>query len=283
MEHSEDSYHQVEKIWFNSELDSPPHWWKDENKTGQGGCERSAAGLYGRYCLHSTCENNHLYSSYVWALGYRGNMEDFSYKEKHLSPAQFCEKTFEVSQRHVSWSDETKVELFGHNSKRYFFRKNNTAHHKKNTRPTVKHDAGSIINLQLNWGPSKGGRNYVPNTSQCWHKTSRLLLERRGISSFSTTTTPSIHPNQQKNGFTRRRLKFWNGPARAQTDPNISSETRNGKENNNNNKQTNKQTNKQSLCVVVSVCVQPPYRPGLSLYVSHVPFIKRSSFMFSLY
>lgn len=45
----------------------------------------------------------------------------------------------------VLWSDETKVELFGHNSKRYVWRKTNTAHHPNNTIPTVKHGGGSIM------------------------------------------------------------------------------------------------------------------------------------------
>ncbi len=45
----------------------------------------------------------------------------------------------------VLWSDETKVELFGHNSKRYVWQKNNTAHYQRNTIPTVKHGGGSIV------------------------------------------------------------------------------------------------------------------------------------------
>ena len=45
----------------------------------------------------------------------------------------------------VLWSDETKVELFGHNSKRYVWRKNNNALHPKNTIPTVKHGGDSIM------------------------------------------------------------------------------------------------------------------------------------------
>ncbi len=40
------------------------------------------------------------------------------------------------------WSDETKVEIFGHNSKRYVWQKNNTAHHQRNTIATVKHGGG---------------------------------------------------------------------------------------------------------------------------------------------
>ena len=43
------------------------------------------------------------------------------------------------------WFDETKMERFGLNAKRYVWHKPNTAHHPKNTLPTVKHGGGSII------------------------------------------------------------------------------------------------------------------------------------------
>ena len=45
----------------------------------------------------------------------------------------------------ILWSDETKIELFGVNSKRYVWRKPGTAHHLPNTIPTVKHGGGSIM------------------------------------------------------------------------------------------------------------------------------------------
>ncbi len=45
----------------------------------------------------------------------------------------------------ILWSDETKIELFGLNSKRYVWRKPDTAHHLSNTVPTVKHGGGSIM------------------------------------------------------------------------------------------------------------------------------------------
>ena len=45
----------------------------------------------------------------------------------------------------VLWSDETKMELFGQNAKRYIWCKPNTAHLPKNIIPTVKHGGGSII------------------------------------------------------------------------------------------------------------------------------------------
>ena len=50
-----------------------------------------------------------------------------------------------VKWKKVLWSDETKVELFGHQTRRYVWRTPNTAHHHKRTIPTVKHGGGSIM------------------------------------------------------------------------------------------------------------------------------------------
>jgi hypothetical protein len=48
----------------------------------------------------------------------------------------------------VLWSDETKIELFGHQGKRYVWCKPNIAHHPENIIPTVKHGGVSI----MQWG-----------------------------------------------------------------------------------------------------------------------------------
>lgn len=45
----------------------------------------------------------------------------------------------------VLWSDETKIELFGHNESKYVFRKNCQRNNPNNTIPTVKHGGGSIM------------------------------------------------------------------------------------------------------------------------------------------
>ena len=45
----------------------------------------------------------------------------------------------------VLWSDETKIELFGLNAKRYVWRNPNTAHRPEHTIQTVKHGGGSIM------------------------------------------------------------------------------------------------------------------------------------------
>ena len=45
----------------------------------------------------------------------------------------------------VLWSDETNIELFGHNDHRYVWRKKGDTCRAKNTIPTVKHGGGSIM------------------------------------------------------------------------------------------------------------------------------------------
>jgi len=52
-------------------------------------------------------------------------------------PEKTCER--------VMWSDETKIDLFGHNSTKRVWRKKNNEYHPKNTIPTVKHEGGSIM------------------------------------------------------------------------------------------------------------------------------------------
>lgn len=47
--------------------------------------------------------------------------------------------------RKVLWSDETKIELFGHNAQQYVWRRKGEAFNPKNTMPTVKHGGGSIM------------------------------------------------------------------------------------------------------------------------------------------
>ena len=47
--------------------------------------------------------------------------------------------------RTVLWSDETKIELFGHNDHRYVWRKKGEACKPKNTISTVKHGGVSIM------------------------------------------------------------------------------------------------------------------------------------------
>lgn len=45
----------------------------------------------------------------------------------------------------ILWSDETKIELFGHNDVKHVWRESGEAFNPKNTVPTVKHGGGSIM------------------------------------------------------------------------------------------------------------------------------------------
>ncbi len=76
-------------------------------------------------------------------------------RRKPLLSARYMKARMEFAKKHLKdskmvtnkilWSDETKIELFGLNSKRYVWRKPGTAHHLSNTVPTVKHGGGSIM------------------------------------------------------------------------------------------------------------------------------------------
>ena len=60
------------------------------------------------------------------------------YAKLHLNkPGSFWNK--------VLWTDETKLELFGHNKRRYAWRQKNTAFLEKHFLPTVKFGEGSIM------------------------------------------------------------------------------------------------------------------------------------------
>ncbi len=117
-------------------------------------------------------------------------------RRKPLLSARHMKARMEFAKKHLKdskmvtnkilWSDETKIELFGLNSKRYVWRKPGTAHHLSNTVPTVKHGGGSI----MLWGcfsaagtgrlvAIEGKMNAVfifPSTGISWMKTfSRVL------------------------------------------------------------------------------------------------------------
>uniref|UniRef100_A0A3Q4I3F8 Tc1-like transposase DDE domain-containing protein n=1 Tax=Neolamprologus brichardi TaxID=32507 RepID=A0A3Q4I3F8_NEOBR len=82
-------------------------------------------GLYGRVARRKPLvTENHKKSSLQFATSHVGDTANMWKK--------------------VIWSDETKMELFGQNAKRYVWRKTNTAHHSEHTIPTVKY-GGSIV------------------------------------------------------------------------------------------------------------------------------------------
>ena len=50
----------------------------------------------------------------------------------------------------VLWTDQTKVETFGHNAQQHVWRKPNTAYQHKHLTPTVKHGGGGLMIAEKN-------------------------------------------------------------------------------------------------------------------------------------
>ncbi|GFV03923.1 transposable element Tc1 transposase [Trichonephila clavipes] len=71
-------------------------------------------------------------------IGKRNRVNRLKFAKQHiLKPQQFWNE--------VSFSDESKFNIFGSDGCRMVWRKPNTSHHPKHTIPTVKHGAGSVM------------------------------------------------------------------------------------------------------------------------------------------
>ncbi len=81
----------------------------------------------------------------LWQSGRRKPLLSARHMKARMEFAKKHLKDSKMVTNKIIWSDETKIELFGLNSKRYVWRKPGTAHHLFNTVPTVKHGGGSIM------------------------------------------------------------------------------------------------------------------------------------------
>uniref|UniRef100_A0A8C8BWJ4 Oxidoreductase like domain containing 1 n=1 Tax=Oncorhynchus tshawytscha TaxID=74940 RepID=A0A8C8BWJ4_ONCTS len=79
--------------------------------------------------------------------------------------------------RNVLWSDEKKIELFGHNDHCYVWRKKGEACKPKNTIPTVKHGGGSII---------LGGGCFAAGGTGALHKIDGIIREGNYVDILKT-------------------------------------------------------------------------------------------------
>jgi hypothetical protein len=123
-------------------------------------------------------------------------------KEKHLQTCMvFAEMHVGDSPniwKKVLCSDETKIEIFGHQAKRYVWRKPTNTHHPENTIPTWKHGVGSI----MLWGcfSSAGTLKLVRIGGMMDEVKYRDILEGNLFQSFRDLRLGRRFPFQQDNG-----------------------------------------------------------------------------------
>ena len=117
----------------------------------------------------------------------------------------------------ILWSDETRIELFGQNQRKYVWRKFRQDFDPACTIPTVKH-GGGIVMLWGCFAPPGTGRlvriNGIMNGEKYRQKLDENLFDsvkdlRLGRNfTFQQATTPSILPGQPLNGLGVGRLRY---------------------------------------------------------------------------
>uniref|UniRef100_A0AAZ3QDJ1 Transposase Tc1-like domain-containing protein n=1 Tax=Oncorhynchus tshawytscha TaxID=74940 RepID=A0AAZ3QDJ1_ONCTS len=128
--------------------------------------------------------------------------------------------------RNVLWSDETKIDLFGHNDHSYVWSKKGGACNPKNSIPTMKHEGGSIM---LWWCFAAAGTGALHKIDGIMREENcvdilkqhlkisvrKLNLVANGPSKW--TMTPSILPKLWQNGLRTTKSRYWSGHHKALT------------------------------------------------------------------
>ena len=187
-----------------------------ETKDNPEGAAKLDSGVW------SICPQDHFkpYTLQSWAL--------WKWPEKKLFLKAKNKQTHLVfAKRHVGdspniwkkvlWSDETKIELFAHQGKRFVWGKPNTSHHPEHTIPIVKHGGGSI----MLWGcfstaeTGKLVRIEGMMRETCFNLPE--ILEWDGGSCSSRTMTLSILLKQHLSGLRGNIEMSWNGLVKPHT------------------------------------------------------------------
>ncbi len=126
----------------------------------------------------------------------------------------------------ILWTDETKVELFG----RCVCRKTNTAFHKKNIIPTVKHGGGSVMAWGCFAASGPGWLAIIDGTMnsawilhsirKSWSRMSGHQFVTSSSSALgicSKTMIPNTPASPPLNGSRKTKLRFWFGQVKVQT------------------------------------------------------------------
>lgn len=142
------------------------------------------------------------------------------YQTAHLNFARDHLDKPEVFWKYILWTNESKIDLVGHNQHCYAWRKSNTVYHQKNLIPTVKHGGG---NVKI-WGwfsSSEPGRRHIIKGTLRTEVYQEILEQnvRPSVKKLSwdengssnKTSTQSIQANLPKNGSGEIRFVFCIG------------------------------------------------------------------------
>ena len=98
------------------------------------------------HCVHVITISQALHKSGLYSrVARRKPLLKKPHLESHLRKAINHSRDSEDMWQKVLWLNKTWMEVFGQNAKCYVWHKPNTAHHPKNTIPTLKHGGGSIM------------------------------------------------------------------------------------------------------------------------------------------
>ena len=135
--------------------------------SSKGPCEDAGGNRYKSIYVHSKTSpiNQH-------------NLKGRSARKKQLphnrhkkARLQFATAHADKDHRNALWSDEAKIELFGHNDHRCVWRKKGEACKPKNIIPTMKHGGGSI----MLWGC------FAAEGTDALHKIDGIMMEENDV------------------------------------------------------------------------------------------------------
>ncbi len=150
--HGQSHYPQMEKTWNSGELPkiTPRAQWRliqeviKEPRTTSKELQASLASI--KISVNDSTIRKRLGKNSIH--GRVSRQKPLLNKKNTKARLTFTKKSLDYPQdfwANILWTDETKVELFGRCVSRYIWHKTNTAFHKKNIIPTVKHGGGSVM------------------------------------------------------------------------------------------------------------------------------------------